>query len=100
MAVFSIIYKVLTFEHTHQTAEGDRWRQAGKVDEKERCNALRVQSVFEVTQVMRISALSVIDQTTKQAFGALQWVAIRISFLQCYCKITRKYNNKVSNYIR
>jgi len=79
---YSIICIQQKAQHTHQAAERDRWRQASKVDEEERGNALRIQRIFEVTQEMRISAFHIVDQTTKQSSRPLQWISIRISSLQ------------------
>lgn len=85
-------------QHTHQAAERDRWRKAGKVDEEEGGDALGIQCIFEVTQEMRISAFHIVDQTTKQSSRPLKWISVRISSLQCHCDMA--FINRQHNLVR
>jgi len=82
MWIISSIYSKEKVQHTHQTTEGDCWRQAGKVDEEESCNALNVKSIFKVSQIMRKSTFHIVDQAAEQSSCPFERISIWISFLQ------------------
>lgn len=52
---------------TQKSTKGDSRRQCSKVDEDDGGQALRVQSVSDVAEVLRIAAHNVFDQTSEEA---------------------------------
>jgi len=57
---------------TQKSSEGDGRRQRGKVDEDDGSHALRVQSISDVAEVLRVAASHVFDQTSEQTAGPPQ----------------------------
>lgn len=63
---------VLAGRLAKEAAERDDRRQASKVQEDERCHALKRQGVLKVGQVERGFPLHVVDQPAEQSAGSLE----------------------------
>lgn len=63
---------------TEQSAECDGWREAGEEEEDEGGHALGVEPVADVTDVMGVSALDVVDHASEGFAGSLHWIAVRV----------------------
>lgn len=72
---------LLSSSLTQQSPKGDGWREGSKVDENDGCQALGVQSVPEIAEVLWVTPTDIPDQTPKGAASALKGVGLGLLFL-------------------
>lgn len=80
---------------TQQSTKGDRRWQSSKVDEDDGGHALRVQSISDVTEVLRVASSHIFDQSSEQMTCTPQGLVAGFGWNQGICKIRRLLLNCV-----
>lgn len=79
---------------TQQPPKSDGGREGCEVDEDDGCQALGVQGVPEIAEILGVTPTDVPDQPPKESAGALKRVAFQVVFLLLHLQLQQGWGCK------